>query len=610
MAELVKIEDTVELPQPRAAVWPVLAKTDWINRASGLPPVKYLIEPLPEGGSRVTAQAKIFGQSLAWREFPFEWTEPKFYQVRRVYSSGPLKEAVMGLRFNETPTGCAIEIFGHFVPRNYLGDFLARRVIGPKALRGMRSLIRHVGEHLAGQQAAVLPELPTATANLGVLENGLKKLSAENLPEPLVARLHEFFIAAPDFELSHIRPFALARKWNADRWDVLRLFLHATRAGLLNLSWEVLCPNCRSTRLPRNAELRQLARLAHCDVCNIKFDAEFDKSVELKFSVSPSLRACDEQTFCLVGPGGRPHIASQMVVEPGQSREWDLPAIKNSHRLRSLQVKASAAVWSVQSALTAFDVEIICSPDRFELKIALPKNDTHTVRVTNPNPFPIQIALEEGLWDEDVLTAGRVTNWQEFRDLFAAEVISPTEQVTVGSQIVLFTDLRGSTAIYTDIGDAPAYALVRDHFKILHDAIAANHGGVVKTIGDAVMAVFSDLAEALAAARQMHERLRHLKPNAGARLQLKSALHAGPCLAVNANDKLDFFGSVVNLAARLVERSEGDDLVVTDEIFRRAETQKFLQETRQVGVAGQEQFTGFTAPVKIWRIPMPSARSA
>ena len=77
--------------------------------------------------------------------------------------------------------------------------------------------------------------------------------------------------------------------------------------------------------------------------------------------------------------------------------------------------------------------------------------------------------------------------------MFATEVISPIEQVMVGSQVVLFTDLRGSTALYSDIGDAPAYALVRDHFKILHDVVAANHGGVVKAIGDAVMVVFSNL---------------------------------------------------------------------------------------------------------------------
>jgi class 3 adenylate cyclase len=604
MPNLVKIEETVELPHSCAAVWPILAKTDWINRAIGLPPVNYEVRPLPEGGSHVTARAKILGQKVVWQEFPFEWSEPKFYQVRRIYLGGPLAEGVLGLRLRETATGCAVEIFAHLLPRNAFGAFLAHFIVGPKSLRDMRRLVRHVGKHLSGQERTAMPKLPVAPANQIVLAAGLKKLRAQNLPEALVDKLDKMLVESADVELSHIRPFTVARRWRAERWDVLKLFLHATRAGLLNLSWEVLCPNCRSTRMAPTNSLAQLARTSHCDVCNIKFDAQFDESVELKFSVSPALRPCDEDTFCLVGPGGKPHIVSQMVVASGQTRVWDLPVIKKFHRFRSLQVKNSAAVWSVQSALTAFDAEIICAPERFELKVAPRKTSESVVRVTNPNPFPIQIALEEGLWDEDVLTAARVTNWQEFRDLFAREVISPVEQVTVGFQVVLFTDLRGSTAIYTDIGDAPAYALVRDHFKILHDVVAKNHGGVVKTIGDSVMAVFSDLPEALAAARQMHEQLLRTNTDRDTRLLLKSALHAGSCLAVNANDKLDFFGTTVNLAARLVERGQGDDLVMTDELYRRGETQKFLGEIGQTGISGEERFTGFPNPVKVWRIPV------
>jgi len=597
MAALIKIEETVALPHPRALVWPILAKTDWLNRAVGLPPVKYDVQPLPEGGSKVTARAKIMGIPVAWQEFPFEWTEPEFYQVRRIFQRGPLAEGVLGLRLRENQTGCAIEIFGHFQSRNALGTLLAQNVVGPKSLRDMRSLIRHIGEHLAGQEKMVMPKLPRAEANLAALETGLSTLRAEKLPAPLVGQLRTLLVESPDVELSHLRPFTVAKKWRADRWDVLKIFLHATRAGLLNLRWEVLCPNCRSTRLPRTSSLAGLARVAHCDVCNIRFDAEFDRSVELKFSVNPSVRPCDEQTFCLVGPGARPHIAAQICLQPKEKREWTLPLTSRALQVRSVQVKAIAE-------LPATGVEIVCHPEKIEFK---PSGTTFFV--CNPNPFPIQVALESGAGDDEILTAARVTNWQEFRDLFAAEVISPTEQVVVGSQVVLFTDLRGSTAMYSNIGDAPAYALVRDHFKILHDVVAANHGGVVKTIGDAVMAVFSDLSEALAAARAMHEQLSKMKSSQNIRLQLKSALHVGPCLAVNANERLDFFGSVVNLAARLVERCAGDDLVVADDIFRRAETQDFLRKIEQTAVADKEQFTGFPEPIRIWRIAMPVGRA-
>ena len=97
MGRLVKIEENVELPHPRAAVWPALSRTDWINRSVKLPAVRYEVEPLPEGGSKITARAKIFGLPLAWREPPFQWTEPEFHQVRRIFLGGPIESGVFGL---------------------------------------------------------------------------------------------------------------------------------------------------------------------------------------------------------------------------------------------------------------------------------------------------------------------------------------------------------------------------------------------------------------------------------------------------------------------------------------------------------------------------------
>jgi adenylate cyclase len=60
----------------------------------------------------------------------------------------------------------------------------------------------------------------------------------------------------------------------------------------------------------------------------------------------------------------------------------------------------------------------------------------------------------------------------------------------VGSVIILFTDLRGSTILYREIGDAPAFGRVQDHFGMLREAIAGEDGALIKTVDDAVMAVF------------------------------------------------------------------------------------------------------------------------
>ena len=247
----------------------------------------------------------------------------------------------------------------------------------------------------------------------------------------------------------------------------------------------------------------------------------------------------------------------------------------------------------------SFSRKFICQPGGFEEEAS---SAPETFEVANRGDHTIQVILERMEWNADILTAAQATNWQEFRDLFSTEVLSPHEQITVGEQIILFTDLRGSTALYCGIGDAPAYALVRDHFAILTGVVREYHGSVVKTIGDAVMAVFSQLNEALAAVEEMHRKLGASKLLQERCLTLKSSLHAGPCLAVNANDRLDFFGTTINLAARMVDCCQGGDVTISDEILSRPEGREFLARVPSQPQPMEMQFRGFDAPQKVWRL--------
>jgi len=583
-----------------------MSRTDWINRALRLPRIHYQMQPAPEGGSVVIASVSAFGLKLQWREFPFEWLEPEFYRVRRVFEGGPFREVRSALELKALPNDCCQAVFyAEWTPRGALGRVLARLGSGPKTRREIHHIMAHVQEFLAGRKKIVLPGLPAQTANQSALQTGLQKLAQSGQPPKLINRLETFLRESPDVELSHIRPLALARRWEVDSWWVLGLCLRATRCGLLNLRWEVLCPNCRSSRQAPATSLSQIKSLAHCDVCDIKYDAEFDKSVELKFSVNPAVRPVNDQTYCLAGPGGKPHILSQAWLEAGTERTWKWPSVKCALRVQSPQVAASMTIPPGDLPAPPQRLVITCRADKFVLTHETAVGDaTANVRLVNSLPCPVLVGWHQLAWSEDILTAARVTNWQEFRDLFADEVISPNEQVTVGSQVVLFTDLRGSTALYHAMGDARAYKLVRNHFEVLNKVIAEQHGGVVKTIGDAVMATFSRVDDALEAVRQAFEQLPAANPGLAAPLILKSSLHVGPCLAVNANDKLDYFGTAVNLAARMVECCDGGDLTVSDELFQRPETARFLQGRQPPPSPTEMKFRGFDAPHRVWKIRM------
>ncbi len=588
-------------PFPRELVWPVLSNTDWFNRALGLPAVQYEFEARAEGGSSTTARARLAGLEIVWQELPFEWLEPEFYRVRRVIERGPLREAIVALELQPQPGGTRVIISSEVYPRNSLGKFLAEKILLPKTRHDLLGILRHVDEFLRGRKSVALPRLTVHPVNEVALKTGLDKLRRIGLSSARVELLERLIRESADVELTHIRPFAIAKKWDSDRWEVLALFLHATRCGLLDFRWEILCPNCRSSRNQLVRSLSGISRTSHCDACQIEFDAEFDKSVELKFAVNQAIRPRQEQTYCLAGPGGKPHVISQLWLQAREERSWKLPPLTQPLRLRSPQVKGSRTL-DPDEFRGLSPASILTNPSGFEIEYGQVDSSDNAARVRNPNAFPVVLSLDQVAWSEDILTAARVTNWQEFRDLFAHEVVSPEEEITVGSQVVLFTDLRGSTAMYRSIGDAPAYALVRDHFKILTEVVRSHHGTIVKTIGDAVMACFSRVDEALEAVRDMNGKL--AEEMRAVPLTLKASLHAGPCLAVNANDRLDFFGTTINLAARMVSCCQGRDLVVSDELYHRPEMRAFLQQCDTAPEPADVSFRGFSEPRRIWRVQL------
>jgi class 3 adenylate cyclase len=181
-----------------------------------------------------------------------------------------------------------------------------------------------------------------------------------------------------------------------------------------------------------------------------------------------------------------------------------------------------------------------------------------------------------------VATAAQVTSLQTFRDQFSSEVLAPGTELTVQQVCILFSDLKGSTAMYRRLGDAPSYRAVRDHFDFLRRHVAAHRGAIVKTIGDAIMATFADPADGLAAALAIQREA----PRVLGELTVKLGMHWGPAIAVNANGTLDYFGQTVNLAARLQGESIGGDVVLSEALAADAQAEGLLAE----GVARVERF--------------------
>ena len=190
--------------------------------------------------------------------------------------------------------------------------------------------------------------------------------------------------------------------------------------------------------------------------------------------------------------------------------------------------------------------------------------------------------------------------------MFSGEVLGPGRQLSVSRIALLFSDLSGSTALYSRVGDARAFRLVQDHFDLLQSPISAEGGVIVKTIGDAVMAAFPDEPAALRAAlaaQAAWPQFAAAHPD-GEGVLLKLGVHAGPAYVVTANGALDYFGQTVNLAARLQGAAGEGEIVVVDALARRAEAEGLLGNAR-VTERFRATLKGLDRPVEAARLAFP-----
>ena len=104
-------------------------------------------------------------------------------------------------------------------------------------------------------------------------------------------------------DLAHLRPKALARDLDVSPRAAIEACLAGVKAGLLSMKWDLLCTNCRGAKVSVGA-LSELPRGAHCASCNIDYDRDFERNVELSFAPAPTIRPMSRWPFLPVGPDG------------------------------------------------------------------------------------------------------------------------------------------------------------------------------------------------------------------------------------------------------------------------------------------------------------------
>jgi len=450
----------------------------------------------------------------------------------------------------------------------------------------------------------------------------------------VVTAIEELVREGPDHRLCRVNALAFAAKHGLDEERVIAAFLHAARFGLFELSWNVLCPGCGGV-LDSTATLKSVhSDPYHCALCAAGYEPTLDELVEVTFTVTPRLRriaAHDPDTLPILEYARQLFWSSGIdlpenyheLIEEITLDMLELPAGEKA--VMSLQLPAEFVILFEPVTHWAQFFKVAGEPrrERQNLSVLFNKlgSQTQTVEI---RPGPIRLSLENrsdrrvlpGLWVADdklhnllarrrpFLTAKRLLTNQTFRDVYRTDTLDVDQGLKITSLTFLFTDLKGSTALYERVGDLVAYDLVRAHFGVLNDIVAAETGAVVKTIGDAVMATFPTPDRAVAAALRMRDAMRRLsETHEPEDLLLKIGIHEGPCLAVTLNERLDYFGQTVNVAARVQGLADSQSIYASGNVVDHPDASNLLKAT---GLMPKEQLAslrGVTGSVRVYQIP-------
>ena len=449
-----------------------------------------------------------------------------------------------------------------------------------------------------------------------------------------VAAIERAVREAPDRDLCRVNALTFAAQHGLNEERVIAAFLHAARLGLFELSWNVLCPGCGGV-LDAGATLKTLNREEYaCGLCASGYEPILDEMVEVTFTVSSRVRRIAAHS-----PDTLPEVEYYRQIFWGSG--VDLPETLGdslaAFTIDSIELPpGEKAVLSVQlpsDFVILFDpvthgaqfIDVKGEPTRERQTLSMVFNKLQTlVGTVELRPGPLRVSLDNqtdrrvlpGLWiagdrlhdllgrRRPFLTAKRLLTNQTFRDIYRTDTLDVDQRLKITSLTFLFTDLKGSTALYERVGDLVAYDLVRQHFRVLHEVVAAEAGAVVKTIGDAVMATFPTPDRALAAALRMREEMARINTERNNEdLLLKIGIHEGPCLAVTLNDHQDYFGQTVNMAARVQGLASSRAIIVTKPVVDDPNAAKILEKSGLHPTMQHAALRGIGEETTVYEIP-------
>ena len=352
---------------PAALCWDLCARARNAFREAGEP-------SFIEGAGLDPFSTLVTSKIGQWFETPATWVEGQTYHTSRIYSRGPLTRGELHMTlqpFAAHPTSAAAQAYAgtatagneyvimrlelkvwprtlidslfvmsglvSMIPANYIA--FAQRVAAERVLaRDSDIAAAKTGKApmLVPRRSSVLSPRELTMNQCGATLIAALQLSRPEL-RPVAERLFAYLRDGFSDEVLNVRPFALADAWRMPRTHLLEVCLHGVGVFLLTARWVLLCPNCARRTLFSSLKLIPVTAM-HCITCRKSINTSLDEAVELRFAVSPTVRAVPAvEVFCPADPSDAQHaLYQERFLRSGVRRTFDIVLQNTAYSLRDL----------------------------------------------------------------------------------------------------------------------------------------------------------------------------------------------------------------------------------------------------------------------------------
>lgn len=526
--------------------------------------------------------------------YPIEWVKYQFIQVQRTYLYKPYTTWKLRVSFEQTPYDSIQVIFD-------IEAELKSSLSKPKALKEINaqidkiaSMFEGVQTYFEGDRSHPFPRKPVQYDEQKV-NHQMLQVEKSSYGHGLTRRLVNLAFNGLESEITNIRPHHIAKRWERSTAHVTEVLMYASKVGLLTYNWYMSCPTCGHMQ-PPIPSLDRMPKSGECVACGASFTRDFSKNVEMVFRPHPEHRVVPEGTYCYMNPSRRRRTLVHLYLKAGERLELNVPWPEGE---------------AINCTIEQTNEEILINETKPRpLHIRAANNgvfeeltsETEKTVILNERDEPIILAIRMPYAHQMRYTGMEAITSHAFRELCKDDLLERSDEIPLANITVMFTDLKSSTAMYEAIGDLKAYHMVRDHFEMMSDVIRYHGGALVKTIGDAIMAVFMHPKDAVEAGIAIQNDVKSFneKHREKEHAVIKMGIHSGPCVSVLMNNRMDFFGQMINTASRLQNYSEGDDIVISLPVAADLAVSKLLRpyeaESHSVDVKGLDE------PIQILRL--------